>query len=74
MFKIQTWFMHLCKVKTLCEVQTIWKNLLEPVCFEKQQKEVPDQLVVNDLRNKGPLKILNGIKLNLDDQGNHLYS
>ena len=40
---------------------------LEPVCCKKQQKKVPDQLLVF-----GPLKILKGIKLILDDQGNHL--
>ena len=40
--------------------------LLEPVCFKKQQKK--------SLLNMGPLKILNGIKLTLNDQGNHLDS
>ena len=42
------------------------KITLEPVCCKKQQKKVPG------LWNRGPLKILNGIKLILDDHGNHL--
>ena len=45
--------------------------LLEPVCCKKQQKKVPDQLHTG-LWNRGPQKILNVIKLMLDDQGNHL--
>ena len=36
-------------------------------------KKVPDQLLVN-LGNKGPLKVLNGTKLILDDHGNNLDS
>ena len=40
---------------------------------EKQQKKVPDQLLVCGIV-WGPLKIVNGIKLILDDQGNHLDS
>ena len=40
---------------------------------EKQQKKVPDQLLVCGIV-WGPLKIVNGIKLILDDQGNHLNS
>ena len=47
---------------------------VEPVCCKKQQTKVPDQLAVTGLWNRGPLKILNDIKLILDDQGNHLDS
>ena len=43
---------------------------LEPVCCKRQQKKLPGQLLV--LGNRGPLKILNGIELIVDDQGNHL--
>ena len=39
---------------------------VEPVCFKKQQKKVPNQLLV--------CGILNGIKLILDDHVNHLDS
>ena len=45
---------------------------LEPVCCKKRPKIVPDQLLV--LWNKGPLKVLNGTKLTLDDHGNSLDS
>ena len=45
---------------------------LEPVCCKKQQKK--SYWPVTGLWNRGPLKILNGIKLILDDQGNHLDS
>ena len=38
--------------------------------YLRNNKKVPDQLLV--LWNRGPLKILNGITLILDDQGNHL--
>ena len=41
---------------------------LEPVCCKKQQKK----FLTGGIR--GPLKILNGIKLILDDQENHLDS
>ena len=47
---------------------TALKICLEPVCCKKQQKKV------TGLWNRGPLKILNGIKLILDGQGNHLDS
>ena len=47
---------------------------LGPVCCKKQQKEGPDQLLFCGIGHRGPLKILNGIKLILDDQGNHLDS
>ena len=40
---------------------------LEPIC---QESSWP----VTGLWNRGPLKILNGIKLILDNQGNHLDS
>jgi hypothetical protein len=43
---------------------------LEPVCCKKQQKK--STWAVTGLWNRGRLKILNGIKLILDDQGNHL--
>ena len=46
--------------------------ILEPVCCKKLQKKVPAQLLVCGIG--GPLKILNGIKLILDDQGNQLDS
>ena len=42
---------------------------LEPLCCKKQQKS---SWPVTSLWNRGPLKILNGMKLILDDQGNHL--
>ena len=46
---------------------------LEPVCCKKRPKIVPDQLLqyYTGLENKGPLKILNGTKLILDDHGNN---
>ena len=44
---------------------------LEPVCCKKRQKS---SCPVTGLQNRGPLNILNGIKLILDDQGNHLDS
>ena len=43
---------------------------LEPVCCKKRPKIVPDQLLVWRIR-KGPLKVLNGTKLILDDHGNN---
>ena len=43
-------------------------SLLESVCCKKRQKIVPG------LGNKGPLKVLNGTKLILDDHGNNLDS
>ena len=52
-------------------------SLLEPVCCKKRQKIVPEQLLVGlvtGLGNKGPLKVLNGSKLILDDHGNNLDS
>ena len=42
---------------------------LEPVCCKNQQKK--SFCPVTGLWNRGPLKILNNIKLILDDQGNH---
>ena len=45
---------------------------LEPVCCNRRQKIVPEQLLV--LGNKGPLKVLNNTKLILDDLGNNLDS
>ena len=42
----------------------------KPVCYKKQQKE--SFWPVTGLWNRGPLKILNGIKFILGDQGNHL--
>ena len=42
--------------------------VLEPVCCKKRQK------IVTGLGNKGPLKVLNGTKLILDDHGNNLDS
>ena len=49
-------------------------NLLEPVCCKKRQKIVPELRPVTGLGNKGPLKVLNGTKLILDDHGNNLDS
>jgi hypothetical protein len=46
---------------------------LEPVCCKKRPKIVPDQLLVWRIR-KGPLKVLNGTKLILDDHGNNFDS
>ena len=51
---------------------TARKIWLEPVCCKKQQKIISRP--VTGLWNRGHLKILNGIKLILDDQGNHLDS
>ena len=47
--------------------------MVETACCKKQLKKVPDHLLTG-LENREPLKILNGIKLILDDQGNHLDS
>ena len=49
---------------------------LEPVCSKKRTKIVPDQLLVpvTELGNKGPLKVMNGTKLILDDLRNNLDS
>jgi hypothetical protein len=50
---------------------------LEQDCCKKQQTKVPDQLLVcgiGSTGNRGPLKILNGIKFILDDQVYHLDS
>ena len=44
--------------------------LLEAICCKEQQKK--SSLPVTGLWNLGPLKIMNGVKLILDDQGNHL--
>ena len=48
------------------------KGMLEPVCCKKQQKK--SSWPVTGLWNRRPLKILNGKKLILDAQGNHLDS
>ena len=45
----------------------IAKNNLEPVCCKKQQKK--SSWPVTGIWNRGPLKILKGIKLIRDDQG-----
>ena len=47
----------------------ILRDILELVCCKKRQKIVPDQLLV-----WGSLKVLNGTKLILDDNGNTLDS
>ena len=44
---------------------------LEPVCCKKRQKS---SLTVTGLGTRGPLKILNGTKLILDDQEDHFDS
>ena len=51
--------------RTVEEFSQLQSIVLEPVCCKKQQKK---------LWNRGPQKIPNGIKLILDDQGNHLDS
>ena len=43
-------------------------NYVEPIYCKKQQRS---SWPVTGLWNRGPLKILFGIKLFLDDQGNH---
>ena len=48
---------------------TAKEGCLELVCCKKRQNNSSRQ--VTGLWNRGPLKILNGIKLILDDQGNH---
>ena len=45
---------------------------LEPVCCKKRPKIVPDQFT--GLGNKGPLKVLNGTKMILDDHRNNMDS
>ena len=45
-------------------------SCLEPVCCEKQQKKVHDQLLV--WMNRGSLEVLNDIKLILNDPHAHL--
>ena len=44
-------------------------SVLEPVCCKKWQKK--SSRPVTGLRTRGPLKILNGIKLILEDHMNH---
>ena len=51
--------------------EKISNNFVEPIYCKKQQKR---SWPVTGLWNRGPLNILNGIKLILDDQGNHLDS
>ena len=46
------------------------KYLLEPVYYKWQKST----LLITDLWNRGPLKVLNSTKMILDDQGNHLDS
>ena len=48
-------------------------NILELVCCKKRPKIVPDQLHTG-FGNKGPLKVLNGTELILDDHGNNIKS
>jgi hypothetical protein len=43
-------------------------EFLEPVCCKKRPK------IVTGLENKGPLKVLNGTKVILDDHGNNFDS
>ena len=45
---------------------------LEPVCCKKRKKN--SSWPVTGLENKDPLKVLNGTKLILDDQGKNLNS
>jgi hypothetical protein len=63
MYDPRGWMFNKCSYKNY---------MLEPVCCKKQQKK--SSWPVTGLWNRGPLKILNGIKLILDDQGNHLDS
>ena len=46
------------------------------LCCKKEQKKVHDQLLVCEIWDPkslmGPLKVLNGAKMILDDQENHL--
>ena len=51
--------------------EKITNNFVEPIYCKKQQKR---SWPVTGLWNRGPLKILNGMKLILDDQGHHLDS
>ena len=57
---------------TRVSINTIGGGQLEPICYKKQQKK--SSCLVTGFWNRGPLKILNGIELILDDQGNHLDS
>ena len=59
------------KVRLVIDTTSIKVRILEPVCCKKQQKKF---LTSYWLVDRGPLKVLNGIKLILDDQGNHLDS
>ena len=51
---------------TRVSINTIRVGQLEPICYKKQQKE--SSCLVTGFWNRGPLKILNGIELILDDQ------
>ena len=53
-------------------IQGNMNQILEPVCCKKQQKK--SSWPVTGLWYRGALKILNGIKLIPNDQGNHLDS
>ena len=57
---------------TRVSINTIGGGQLEPICYKKQQKK--SSCLVTGFWNRGPLKILNGLKLILDDQENHLAS
>ena len=47
--------------------------MLEPVYYNEWRKKYLTSAVTG-LWNRGPLKVLNGTKLIVDDQGNHLDS
>ena len=73
-FMQDVWFGRDCvcsNIEHLSNIDEIRKIKLEPLCCTVCQKIY---LTVTGLWNRGPLKILNGIKLILDDQGNHLDS
>ena len=58
-------------IRHLSNIDEIRKIKLAPLCCTVYPKIY---LAVSGLWNRGPLKILNGIKLILDDWGNHLDS
>ena len=70
---METYSLHCAHVGSWEKLHYV-KFVLELVCCKKRPKIVPDQWPVTGLENKGPLKVLNGTKLNLDDYGNNLDS
>ena len=70
-FILSLWISKLFNYIKMFIIITIFTNL-KPVWCKKQQKKSSRPVI--GFWNRGPLKILNGIELILDDQGNHLDS